>query len=145
MKARAEELLDRAIAATVAAIEMYNKPDFQYLEEAFAVLFANQAASTRADRGLRPSCHGVQRRGASKGDRRMTPREADIASASYAEGRRDERKQHMSGPVIRAAELEALAKEMEAFDLPGGRLLSGYDAASMVRALAARPVEGEKK
>lgn len=41
MKARAKELLDRAIAATVAAIEIYNKPDFRYREEAFAVLAIN--------------------------------------------------------------------------------------------------------
>ena len=41
MKARSKELLDRAIAATVAAIEIYNKPDFLYREEAFAVLAIN--------------------------------------------------------------------------------------------------------
>lgn len=41
MKARAKELLDRAVAATVAAIEIYNKPDFLYREEAFAVLAIN--------------------------------------------------------------------------------------------------------
>lgn len=41
MKARSKELLDRALAATVAAIEIYNKPDFLYREEAFAVLAIN--------------------------------------------------------------------------------------------------------
>ena len=41
MKARSKELLDRAVAATVAAIEIYNKPDFLYREEAFAVLAIN--------------------------------------------------------------------------------------------------------
>jgi hypothetical protein len=41
MKSRSKELLDRSIAATVAAIEIYNKPDFQYREEAFAVLATN--------------------------------------------------------------------------------------------------------
>jgi hypothetical protein len=41
MKSRSKELLDRAIAATVAAIEIYNKPDFLYREEAFAVLAIN--------------------------------------------------------------------------------------------------------
>src|SRR6266542_3256812 len=41
MKARCKELLDRAIAATVAAIEIYNKPAFHYREEAFAVLAIN--------------------------------------------------------------------------------------------------------
>jgi hypothetical protein len=41
MKARSKEFLDRAIAATVAAIEIYNKPDFLYREEAFAVLAIN--------------------------------------------------------------------------------------------------------
>ena len=41
MKARSKELLDRAIAATVAAIEIYNKPDFRYREEAFSVLAVN--------------------------------------------------------------------------------------------------------
>ncbi|AWB34713.1 DUF3644 domain-containing protein [Orrella marina] len=41
MKARSKELLDRAVAATVAAIEIYNKPDFLYREEAFSVLAIN--------------------------------------------------------------------------------------------------------
>lgn len=41
MKSRVKELLDRAVAATVAAIEIYNKPDFLYREEAFAVLAIN--------------------------------------------------------------------------------------------------------
>ncbi len=41
MKSRSKELLDRAVAATVAAIEIYNKPDFPYREEAFAVLAIN--------------------------------------------------------------------------------------------------------
>ena len=41
MKARSKELLDRAVSATVAAIEIYNKPDFLYREEAFAVLAIN--------------------------------------------------------------------------------------------------------
>jgi hypothetical protein len=41
MKARSKELLGRAIAATVASIEIYNKPDFLYREEAFAVLAIN--------------------------------------------------------------------------------------------------------
>ncbi len=41
MKARSKELLDRAVAAIVAAIEIYNKPDFLYREEAFAVLAIN--------------------------------------------------------------------------------------------------------
>jgi hypothetical protein len=41
MKARSQELLDRAIAAMVAAIEVYNKPNFPYRTEAFAVLAVN--------------------------------------------------------------------------------------------------------
>jgi hypothetical protein len=41
MKARSKEPLDRAIAATIAAIEIYTKPDFRYREEAFAVLAIN--------------------------------------------------------------------------------------------------------
>jgi hypothetical protein len=41
MKARSKELLDRAVAATVASIEIYNKPDFLYREEAFSVLAIN--------------------------------------------------------------------------------------------------------
>jgi len=41
MKSRSKELLDRAVAATVAAIEIYNKPDFRYREETFAVLAIN--------------------------------------------------------------------------------------------------------
>lgn len=41
MKARSKELLDRAIAAMVAAIEVYNKPSFLFRLEAFAVLAVN--------------------------------------------------------------------------------------------------------
>ena len=41
MKSRANELLDRSIAAMVAAIEIYNKPDFLYREETFSVLALN--------------------------------------------------------------------------------------------------------
>jgi Protein of unknown function (DUF3644)/EC042_2821-lke REase len=41
VKARSKELLDRAIAATVAAIEIYNKPDFIYREETFSILVVN--------------------------------------------------------------------------------------------------------
>lgn len=41
MKARSIELLDRGVAATVAAIEIYSKPDSLYREEAFAVLAIN--------------------------------------------------------------------------------------------------------
>jgi hypothetical protein len=41
VKSRSNELLDRAIAASVAAIEIYNKPDFKYREETFAVLAIN--------------------------------------------------------------------------------------------------------
>lgn len=41
MKARSKELLERALAATVAAIEVYNKPDFLYREETFTVLAVN--------------------------------------------------------------------------------------------------------
>ena len=41
MKSCSEELLDRSIAATVAAIEIYNKPDFLYREETFSILAIN--------------------------------------------------------------------------------------------------------
>lgn len=41
MKARSRELLDRAISAMMAAIEVYNKPDFPYRGECFTILAAN--------------------------------------------------------------------------------------------------------
>lgn len=41
MKARSKELLDRAIAAMVAAIDVYNKPDFRYRAESFTILALN--------------------------------------------------------------------------------------------------------
>lgn len=41
MKSRSKELLERAVAAMVAAIEVYNKPDFLYREETFTVLAVN--------------------------------------------------------------------------------------------------------
>lgn len=41
MKARSQELLEKSIAAMVSAIEVYNKPDFNYREETFAILAIN--------------------------------------------------------------------------------------------------------
>ena len=41
MKSRSKKLLDKAIAATVSAIEIYNKPNFQYREETFSILAIN--------------------------------------------------------------------------------------------------------
>lgn len=41
MKARSKELLDRAIAAMVAAIDVYNKLDFRYRAESFTILALN--------------------------------------------------------------------------------------------------------
>lgn len=41
MRARSKELLERAIAAMLAAIEVYNKPDFRYRAESFVILAAN--------------------------------------------------------------------------------------------------------
>ncbi len=41
MKSRCREFTDRAIAATVAAIEIYNKPDFPYRAETFCILAIN--------------------------------------------------------------------------------------------------------
>ncbi len=41
MKARNKEMLEKSVAAIVAAIEIYNKPDFKYREEVFAILSVN--------------------------------------------------------------------------------------------------------
>lgn len=41
MQSRSKMLLDRAIAAMVAAIEIYNKPDFPYRSETFCILAIN--------------------------------------------------------------------------------------------------------
>jgi hypothetical protein len=41
MKALSEELTEKSIAAVISAIEIYNKPDFKYREETFAILMAN--------------------------------------------------------------------------------------------------------
>lgn len=41
MKSRSKEPIYRSIATTDAVIEIYNKPDFQYREEAFAALATN--------------------------------------------------------------------------------------------------------
>ena len=41
MKSRSRKLLDKAVAATVAAIEIYNKPDFKYRGETFCILAIN--------------------------------------------------------------------------------------------------------
>jgi len=40
-KARSKKLLDRAVAAMVAAIDLYNKPDFAYRAESFTILALN--------------------------------------------------------------------------------------------------------
>lgn len=36
-----DELAHKAVAAAVASIEVYNKPDFYYREETFAILMTN--------------------------------------------------------------------------------------------------------
>lgn len=41
MKSRSNELLDKSIAAMIAAIEIYNKPDFMYRGETFSILAIN--------------------------------------------------------------------------------------------------------
>jgi hypothetical protein len=41
MKSRARAMLDKSIAAILSAIEIYNKPDFNYREETFSVLCIN--------------------------------------------------------------------------------------------------------
>jgi hypothetical protein len=41
MKARSRELVDKSVAAMISAIEIYNKPDFKYREETFAILAIN--------------------------------------------------------------------------------------------------------
>lgn len=41
MKSRPQELLDKSISAMISAIEIYNKPDFKYREETFAILAIN--------------------------------------------------------------------------------------------------------
>src|SRR5262245_12001728 len=41
MKARARELVDKGVSAMISAIEIYNKPDFKYREETFAILAIN--------------------------------------------------------------------------------------------------------
>ena len=41
MKSRSNEMLERAKSAMVAAVEIYNKPDFPYRAESFAILATN--------------------------------------------------------------------------------------------------------
>jgi Protein of unknown function (DUF3644)/EC042_2821-lke REase len=41
MKSRSKELVEKSVAAMVAAIEVYNKPDFKYREETFSILAIN--------------------------------------------------------------------------------------------------------
>lgn len=40
-KARFKCLLEKSVSAAISAIEIYNKPDFKYREETFAVLMMN--------------------------------------------------------------------------------------------------------
>ena len=41
MRSRARILVDKSLAAMLAAMEVYNKPDFQYREETFSILAIN--------------------------------------------------------------------------------------------------------
>jgi hypothetical protein len=41
MKSRSTELMDKSVSAMISAIEIYNKPDFKYREETFAILAIN--------------------------------------------------------------------------------------------------------
>ena len=41
MKSKSNELLDKSISAMIAAIEIYNKPDFMYRGETFSILAIN--------------------------------------------------------------------------------------------------------
>lgn len=41
MKSRYTEILEKSFAAMIAAIEIYNKPDFKYREETFSILAVN--------------------------------------------------------------------------------------------------------
>lgn len=41
MKSRSRLMLDKSVAAMLSAIEIYNKPDFKYREETFAILCIN--------------------------------------------------------------------------------------------------------
>jgi hypothetical protein len=41
LKSRTQELLDKSVSAMISAIEIYNKPDFKYREETFAILAIN--------------------------------------------------------------------------------------------------------
>lgn len=41
MKAVYKQLVDKSVAAAIAAIEVYNKPDFRYREESFVILLVN--------------------------------------------------------------------------------------------------------
>lgn len=41
MRSRARQMLDKSISAMLAAIEVYNKPTFEYREEAFSILAVN--------------------------------------------------------------------------------------------------------
>jgi hypothetical protein len=41
MRARSKELLDRAVPAMVAAIDVYNKPDFSYRAKSSTILALN--------------------------------------------------------------------------------------------------------
>ena len=38
MKSRSNELLERSLSAMISAIEIYNKPNFTYRGETFAIL-----------------------------------------------------------------------------------------------------------
>jgi hypothetical protein len=41
MKSRSKQVLDKSIDAMISAIEIYNKPSFNYREEAFSILAIN--------------------------------------------------------------------------------------------------------
>lgn len=107
MKARSRELLERAVAAMVAAIDVHNKLDFSYREETFAILAINAwelllKAKWLADNGNRLQSLYVRARSGSKRPRykktrsgaRMTHGIEYLAKKLHENGKLDQKVLH---------------------------------------------------
>ncbi len=83
MKSRARKLLDKSIAAMVAAIDVYNKPDFAYRGEAFTILALNAWELLLKAKWLQDHNHRVQSLYVREKPEKKRPRYKRTRSGSY--------------------------------------------------------------
>lgn len=84
IKRKAKAIIEKSVAACVSAIEIYNKPDFQYREETFSILLVNawellfKAKILNDNNGNSSSIHAFDNNGKIKTNRSGNPLTIDI-------------------------------------------------------------------